>query len=166
MDNDNWIKPSELPAYFKGNIWVAWKNMEGEPILRNVWKELGDRHFICSINGGHSINIMTDDKFRVMIPKVPSKPSNFQFEKRDKMFYVYENNQPAILRNSKTNELVKGWDNNGFETKREAEIYAYHWAYPMPYEECKATAPEMELNVDYNYSMATDFQVLMKIVEQ
>lgn len=81
------------------------------------------------------------------------------------MFYVYENNQPAILRSKDTNEPVEGWNNNGFETKREAEVYAYQWAYPVSKAEAEQEATEMEIGKPYDYSMG-EFPIMMQIMEQ
>lgn len=50
------------------------------------------------------------------------------------------------------------------ETKREAEVFAYHWAYPMPLDACEREATEMELGKEYDYSMC-EFPVMMKIEE-
>lgn len=59
---------------------------------------------------------------------------------------------------------VKGWETDTFDTKREAEIFAFHWAYPMPYKACVEFATNMDLNVEYDYS-TSEFPVMMKIEE-
>lgn len=55
------------------------------------------------------------------------------------------------------------WNNSKFDTKREAEIYAYIWAYPVSVEEAIEIAPEMEINKEYDYSMGG--YVSMSIIE-
>lgn len=63
-----------------------------------------------------------------------------------------------------TEYKIKGWDKDTFDTKREAEIFAYHWAFPMPYSACVEFADTMDINVEYNYSTC-EFPVMMKIEE-
>ena len=72
------------------------------------------------------------------------------------MFVVYENN----VRCSELN--VKGWDVDSFKSKREAEIFAFMWAFPFTKEEAEMSAPDMEIGKDYDMSMS-DCLVNMKI---
>ena len=75
-----------------------------------------------------------------------------------KMYCVYEAGKRC------SEHKIKGWDKDTFETKREAEVFAYHWAYPMPLDACEREATEMELGKEYDYSMC-EFPVMMKIEE-
>ncbi len=59
---------------------------------------------------------------------------------------------------------IKTWDQDTFQTKREAEIHAYRWAYPVTRSTAEIQAPPMELNKAYNYSTC-EFPVLMEIRE-
>ena len=59
---------------------------------------------------------------------------------------------------------IKGWDVDTFDTKREAEIFAYHWAYPVLREDAVENADVMELNKEYDYSIS-EYPVMMKIEE-
>lgn len=77
-------------------------------------------------------------------------------------FYVYQNNKPAVMEDSK----YKRWHSNKFETKREAEIYAFLWAYPVTLHEAITYAPTMELNIEYDYSSWEPRTFLMKITKE
>jgi len=59
---------------------------------------------------------------------------------------------------------IKGWDVDTFDTKREAEIFAYHWAYPVLREDAVENADVMEFNKEYDYSIS-EYPVMMKIEE-
>lgn len=76
------------------------------------------------------------------------------------MYHVFENDKEAILENTK----LTIWKNNKFETKREAEVYAYLWAYHCYKEEAERDAQEMKLNKKYNMSLS-EFPVMMEIRE-
>jgi len=67
------------------------------------------------------------------------------------LFQVFQNGKPADCFGYP--EMDKSWNNSTFQTKREAEIYAFHWAYPYSNEECEKNAPEMEIGKEYEYSM-------------
>lgn len=74
------------------------------------------------------------------------------------MYRVFENGKP-------TSEYgIKGWEVDTFETKREAEVHAFHWAYPMPKSSAEEFAPEMDIGVEYDYSQC-EFPLLMSIEE-
>lgn len=74
-------------------------------------------------------------------------------------YQVFQNDKPCAEYG------IKGWDVDTFKTKREAEIFAYHWAYPYGYDECVKTAPPMEIGKPYDYSMTSEASVLMTIKE-
>jgi hypothetical protein len=57
---------------------------------------------------------------------------------------------------------IAGWENDAFATKRQAEIYAFHWAYPFTREEAEVGAPTMEVGREYDYSTC-EIPVMMKI---
>lgn len=48
---------------------------------------------------------------------------------------------------------IKGWNVDTFNSQREAEIYAFAWAYPVTKEVAAQIAPAMELDREYDYSM-------------
>lgn len=65
---------------------------------------------------------------------------------------------------------IKGWNVDTFTSKRKAEEFAYLWAYPVSKEAAVASAPEMELDKPYDYSMGVwseeaESPVLMMIRE-
>lgn len=75
------------------------------------------------------------------------------------MFKVYEGKKPA--------EMVGSdhfWSTGEFITKREAEVYAYLWAYPIVKSEAEIRAPEMEIGKAYDYGQ-TKVPVMMRIEE-
>ena len=57
---------------------------------------------------------------------------------------------------------ISEWGKDTFESKREAEVYAYYWAYPVTKIQAEKYAPKMEIGKSYNYSMS-EFPILMKI---
>lgn len=57
----------------------------------------------------------------------------------------------------------KEWDISVFANQRDAEIYAYHWAYPYGRKYCEENAPTMELDKEYNYSTC-EVPVMMRII--
>ena len=57
----------------------------------------------------------------------------------------------------------KEWDISVFANQRDAEIYAYHWAYPYGRKYCEENAPAMELDKEYNYSTC-EVPVMMRII--
>lgn len=59
----------------------------------------------------------------------------------------------------------KGWDVDSFNTKREAEIFAYHWAYPGDYANKVFEAPEMVIGKEYDYSMGNCPVMMMIEIE-
>lgn len=59
---------------------------------------------------------------------------------------------------------ISDWKEDTFATKREAEVFAFAWAYPVPFAQCEEFAPEMDVGVEYDYSIGEE-QVLMKIEE-
>lgn len=73
------------------------------------------------------------------------------------MFVVYENNVRC------SEFKFSGWDIDSFKSKREAEIFAFMWAYPFTKEEAEMSAPSMELGKDYDFSMC-EVPVNMKVV--
>lgn len=79
------------------------------------------------------------------------------------MYRVYQDDKPADCFHH--NIIDKSWNNSLFKTKREAEIYAFHWCYPMGLEYAKKHAPKMELNKKYDYSMS-EFPIWMMIKEE
>lgn len=79
------------------------------------------------------------------------------------MFQVLQDGKPC------REYTISGWDIDTFETKKEAEIFAHLWAYPIDKETAKEWSDkrgEMELNKEYDMSMGgPDCPVMMKIVE-
>lgn len=59
---------------------------------------------------------------------------------------------------------IKGWNVDTFNTKREAEVFAILWAYPVTRRFAFKNSPSMEIGVEYNYSNC-EFPVMMKIEE-
>lgn len=59
---------------------------------------------------------------------------------------------------------VQGWEVDTFDTKDEAELFAYMWAYPFDLETAKVNKKEMQLSVEYDMSMS-ESKVMMKIEE-
>lgn len=84
------------------------------------------------------------------IPKPEIKPAP------GKPYAVFCNGKPASTKGFKTLARGLGWDNHIFPTKREAEIYAYKWAYPVTDWADLENVPAMELNKRYDYSMGDD----------
>lgn len=75
-------------------------------------------------------------------------------------YTVYENGKPAAM----WPDGFTFWDNATFATKREAEVYAYLWCYPVTKPVAAKEAPEMEIGKKYNYSMC-EVPVWMHIEE-
>lgn len=61
---------------------------------------------------------------------------------------------------------IPNWGIDTFDTVREAEIFAYLWAYPVTKEEAEVNAPQMAIGCDIDYSMTSECPVLMKIIEK
>ena len=59
---------------------------------------------------------------------------------------------------------IKGWDVDTFDTKREAEVFAFLWAYPFDRETAEVNAPTIPIGVDKDYSMS-EFPVMMRVEE-
>lgn len=60
---------------------------------------------------------------------------------------------------------IPGWlGQDTFDLKRDAEIYAFLWAYSVSKSEAEKEAPEMETGVDYDYS-TFEFPLMMRIEE-
>lgn len=59
---------------------------------------------------------------------------------------------------------VKGWDTDTFNTKREAEVFATLWCYPVSFEHAPMYSREMPLNQPVDMSMC-EFPVWMEIRE-
>jgi hypothetical protein len=74
-------------------------------------------------------------------------------------YAVFEDGKPAVLMHS-----YDCWKSNVFNTKREAEVYAYLWCVGTTLERAKQEAPEMNLGEDYDYSLYGD-PVWMMILE-
>lgn len=75
-----------------------------------------------------------------------------------KMYRVYEAGKRCV------DHKIKGWDEDTFESKRAAEVFAHFWAYPVSYFEAECEAATMELGKEYDYSMC-EFPVMMKVEE-
>ena len=62
---------------------------------------------------------------------------------------------------------IKGWcGKDTFSLKRNAEVYAYMWAYPVSQSDAERYAPEMDIGVEYDYNMFSEGSVFMKIEEE
>jgi hypothetical protein len=73
------------------------------------------------------------------------------------MYRVFENGKRCDEHN------IPGWvGKDTFSLKRNAEVYAYMWAYPVTASEAEANAKEMDIGVDYNMFMS-EFPILMRI---
>lgn len=60
---------------------------------------------------------------------------------------------------------IPGWiGKDTFSLKRNAEVYAFMWAYPVSQSEAEVSAPEMTVGQSYDYSVC-EFPVLMSIEE-
>lgn len=59
---------------------------------------------------------------------------------------------------------ISGWEIDTFDTKREAEMHAFCWAYPVNQEEA-VNAPIMNIGEYYDFSMGDSGSVLMMIQE-
>lgn len=75
------------------------------------------------------------------------------------MFVVYEDEKRC------SEYKINGWEVGSFETKREAEVFAYLWAYPVSKSDAESNAPPMDLGKEYDYSIVHGFPVMMKIEE-
>lgn len=58
---------------------------------------------------------------------------------------------------------IKGWENDEFASKHEAEVFALMWAYPFTQEESEVNRVDMVLGIDYDFSTMAGFPVKMKI---
>jgi hypothetical protein len=76
-------------------------------------------------------------------------------------YTVYENGKPAVM----ALKTFKCWEKATFDTKREAEVYAYLWCYPVTKDVAQQTAPEMEVGKKYDYGVY-EVQVWMHIEEE
>jgi len=56
-------------------------------------------------------------------------------------------------------------DLDTFETKREAEVFAFYWAYDVSYETSALNAPSMVIGEEVDYGMSPVDNVFMKIEE-
>lgn len=60
---------------------------------------------------------------------------------------------------------IPGWiGKDTFSLKRNAEVYAFMWAYPVSQSEAEVNAPVMDVGIAYDMSMS-EFPVLMRIEE-
>lgn len=60
---------------------------------------------------------------------------------------------------------IPGWvGKDTFSLKRNAEVYAFLWAYAVSQSDAEAKAPTMDVGVDYDYSTC-EFPVMMRIEE-
>jgi hypothetical protein len=76
-------------------------------------------------------------------------------------YTVCEDDKPATM----APNTFKCWEIATFDTKREAEIYAYLWCYPVTRDVAEKEAPQMKIGVAYDYGMF-EVPVWMKIVEE
>lgn len=75
------------------------------------------------------------------------------------MFRVFEGDKRCDDHN------ISGWvGKDTFSLKRNAEVYAFMWAYPISQTEAEACAPQMEIGKNYDYSMS-EFPLYMRIEE-
>lgn len=58
---------------------------------------------------------------------------------------------------------IKGWENDEFDSKEEAEVFALMWAYPFTQEESEVNRVDMGLGIEYDFSMSVEFPIKMKI---
>ena len=79
-----------------------------------------------------------------------------------KKYQVFEDGTPADCNHC--NVIGEAWITSIFENKRDAEIYAFMWAFPISKKSAAVNAPEMEINKEYDYSMC-EFPVMMMIKE-
>lgn len=61
----------------------------------------------------------------------------------------------------------KGWDNCTFDTKREAEVYAYLWCNSVTRNIAEERAPIMEIRKPKGFRSSATYgeEILMRIVE-
>jgi hypothetical protein len=60
---------------------------------------------------------------------------------------------------------ISGWvGKDTFSLKRNAEVYAYLWAYGVSQSVAEAEAPEMCVGEEYNYSTC-EYPIMMRIEE-
>lgn len=93
-----------------------------------------------------------------------SKDENFSKDCKKKVFImyrVYQDDKPADSKHF-PRLRYNCWSNSLFENKREAEVYACLWAYPVSREEAEVNAPYMENGVKYDFGM-TEFPVYMSV---
>lgn len=76
-------------------------------------------------------------------------------------YTVYENDEPAVM----APRTFKCWETASFDTKREAEVYAYLWCYPVTKAVAERDAPKMDIGTQYDYGMF-EVPVLMHIEEE
>lgn len=75
------------------------------------------------------------------------------------MFRVFEGGKRC------DDHQIPGWvGKDTFSLKRNAEVYAFAWAYPVSLSAAEQLAPEMEIGVEYDYS-TSEHPVMMKIEE-
>ena len=79
---------------------------------------------------------------------------------KNNMYQVFQDNIPAD--GAHFNLKKPEWQKSIFNEKRDAEVYAYIWAYDVSIEDAKKYAPNMEINKDYNFSTC-EFPIYMKI---
>jgi hypothetical protein len=60
---------------------------------------------------------------------------------------------------------IKGWHNDTFPTKREAEVYAFAWSTGVPKSEAEENAPTMEIGSESIHGKHTGRPMVMKILE-
>lgn len=77
------------------------------------------------------------------------------------MFRVFQNGVRCDGHN------IPGWvGKDTFTLKRNAEVYAYMWAYPVSMADAELNAPEMVIGKEYDFSMYEDcMPILMQIEE-
>lgn len=80
------------------------------------------------------------------------------------MYQVFQDGKSADFHGFPLLSKSGIWKSSIFKTKREAEIYAFMWAYGYNYDESIKNAPIMELGKNYNFSMC-EIPVLMMIKE-
>lgn len=76
------------------------------------------------------------------------------------MYRVFENGKRC------DDHQIHGWcGKDTFSLKRNAEVYAFMWAYPVTQSDAETNAPEMNVGVEYDFSMGALGCVQMKIEE-
>lgn len=69
-----------------------------------------------------------------------------------KKYQVFENDTPADSAHTRVGKGM-GWDSSIFDTKRDAEIYAYLWCYQCSLEDATKLAPVMNIGELYQMSL-------------